>query len=108
RHPRGKWPGFVSALVEACERRQIPPREDANADSADGTFRVPFGNTRETGRVSSAIGYLTDAVRRRPNLEVISGAAATRLLIESGRVTRAERARGAGRGEIRGAEKLVR
>lgn len=86
RHPRRSWPGFVSALVEACEKRQLPARDDANGDFADGTFPTPFANTAASGRISSAIGYLDAAVRRRPNLEILSGVTATRLLFEGTRV----------------------
>ncbi|MBX6427012.1 MAG: GMC family oxidoreductase N-terminal domain-containing protein [Variibacter sp.] len=106
RHPRAAWPRFVTALVEACERRQLPARDDANADFADGTFPVPFANTEE-GRVSSAIGYLTDAVRRRPNLDILSGAIATRLLLEGRRAVGAEIRRGGRLETIRAAEVIV-
>jgi 5-(hydroxymethyl)furfural/furfural oxidase len=107
RHPRAAWPRFVSALVEACEQRQLPAREDANADFADGTFPVPFANTAAGGRVSSAIGYLTEAVRRRPNLEVIAGAAATRLVMDGARVTGAAIVRGVDSETIVAAETIV-
>jgi 5-(hydroxymethyl)furfural/furfural oxidase len=107
RHPRSAWPGFVSALAQACEQRQLPQREDANADFDDGTFATPFANTPELGRVSSAIGYLDAAARRRPNLEVVADATATRLLLEGGKVIGAEVRVGGASEVISAAETIV-
>ncbi|HET9902311.1 MAG TPA: GMC oxidoreductase, partial [Xanthobacteraceae bacterium] len=106
RHPRESWPGFVTALVEACGRRQLPEREDANADFVDGTFPTPFANTPE-GRVSSAIGYLDARARARPNLQILAGATATRLLFEGARAVGAEFRRGAASETILAAETIV-
>jgi 5-(hydroxymethyl)furfural/furfural oxidase len=93
RHPPDTWPGFVTALAKASAKRQLPLRDDLNADFADGVFAVPVTNDAG-GRVSSAMGYLTDAVRCRPNLEVVSGAHVTRVILENRRAVGVEVRRG--------------
>ena len=105
RPPRQAWPGFVNALVEASARRQLPLREDMNADFADGIFPVPFANDG-AGRVSSAMGYLTDTVRPRPNLEIMSGATALRIVLEGRRAVGVE-ARRAGRTDVLKAREVI-
>jgi 5-(hydroxymethyl)furfural/furfural oxidase len=107
RHPRATWPAFVTALADACARRQLPPRDDANGDFADGTFPTPFANTAEAGRASSAIGYLDATARRRPNLEVRAGVRATRLLFDGARVVGAEFRRGEATATVHAAETIV-
>jgi 5-(hydroxymethyl)furfural/furfural oxidase len=89
RHPRATWPKFVDALVEACAKRQLPLRGDLNTDFADGAFPTPYA-TEHNRRVSTANGYLTDAVRRRPNLEIVADATATRIVFDGARATGAE------------------
>jgi 5-(hydroxymethyl)furfural/furfural oxidase len=105
RHKQSEWPGFVTALAEACAKRQLPLREDLNADFADGVFPTPFANT-PAGRVSSAIGYLTAEVRRRRNLEVVSGAIAARILLEGKRAVAVEAVQG-GRTRRIGAREII-
>lgn len=84
RHFRAAWPGFARAMADAAGRRGFRYREDINADFEDGVFPVPVTNN-ESGRVSAAMGYLTDAVRRRPNLKVLTRARALRIVFEKGR-----------------------
>lgn len=89
RIPRAAWPAFATALAAAAADRGLPQRDDLNADFADGVFPVSLANT-PSGRVTSAGGYLTPEVRRRPNLRIAAGTRAVRLRFEEGRVTGVE------------------
>jgi 5-(hydroxymethyl)furfural/furfural oxidase len=79
RHASHVWPGFVRHLANAAGRAGLPLREDINADFNDGVFPVPVTNNA-TGRVSSATGYLTPQVRRRPNLTIRAEAEVLRVV----------------------------
>lgn len=59
---------------------------DANGDAGDGQFPLPMSNL-PSGRVSSAMAYLTPEVRRRPNLTILCEVVAQRLLFEGSRCT---------------------
>jgi 5-(hydroxymethyl)furfural/furfural oxidase len=89
RHPRASWPRFVEALTQACVTRQLPLRADLNTDFSDGVFATPYANAGD-GRVSSAMGYLTAAVRRRSNLEIVGQATAARIMLDCARAVGAE------------------
>lgn len=69
RLPRGVWPGFTRAVSEALAHRGFPFSEDQNASFGEEQFPIAISNA-EDRRVSAAIGYLTDDVRARPNLEI--------------------------------------
>jgi 5-(hydroxymethyl)furfural/furfural oxidase len=86
RHARADWPGYCRAMAAAAERLGLPFVDDMNGAPATGFGRVPMSNRREA-RVSSAVGYLTDAVRARPNLTILPGHEAVRLVLEDGRCT---------------------
>ncbi len=80
---RSRQPGrLTSAFVESAVAAGIP-RCDLNAPDHEGVGLVPT-STRRGRRWSVADGYLRPA-RRRPNLTVLTGAQATRLLLEGGR-----------------------
>lgn len=101
------WPGFVRALAQACAARQLPLKDDPNVDFADGVFPVPLANDGAM-RVTSASGYLTEAVRRRPNLEVLTGATVARVLLDGRRAVGVEIMRdGGGRERVTAAEVIV-
>jgi choline dehydrogenase len=76
-HPLGR------AWVEAARAAGLPGNDDFNAATQDG---VGFYQVTQRGgrRWSVADGYLRPALRRG-NLTVVTGALATRLLIEGGR-----------------------
>jgi 5-(hydroxymethyl)furfural/furfural oxidase len=86
RHGPASWPRFATALTEAAEKRGIPLRDDINEDDRDGVFPVPVTND-ERGRVSAATGYLTNEVRRRTTLRIISNAEVARIEFAERRVT---------------------
>ena len=74
---------LAEAFVHAAEAVGIPPAADLNGESTEGVGFVPVSQRR--GRRFSVLdGYLGPA-RRRPNLTVVTGALATRILLEDGR-----------------------
>lgn len=73
RIPRDRWPEFSHAAERACIRLGYPAIADQNGAFGDGVFPMSISNDG-THRVSAARGYLTDAVRARPNLEITADA----------------------------------
>ncbi|MEM9810935.1 MAG: GMC family oxidoreductase N-terminal domain-containing protein [Pseudomonadota bacterium] len=70
--------------VSACEETQIPRVQDFNTPEREGTgvYQV---TQRNGERCSAAKGYLTDEVKRRPNLQIITGASVQRVVFEGQR-----------------------
>jgi len=80
------WAPLAKAVHAFAEERQIPFIADMNADFRDGYGGVPMSNSPDR-RASAAICYLTAAVRRRPNLRIVTEALVTGLLFEGRRTT---------------------
>ncbi|MFE6165046.1 GMC family oxidoreductase [Streptomyces sp. NPDC056486] len=72
----------ASGFLEACRERGIPLVEDINASDV-GASRLP-SNEHRGRRVSTADAYLEPA-RSRPNLDVWTGATASRVLFDGDR-----------------------
>ena len=98
RVPRADWPGYVAALADAATRHGLPAQPDINGSADDGVFPLPF-TTDGRGRVSTATGYLTADVRRRPNLTIVTGVEATGLTFDGKAVTGVNFRRGDGTDE---------
>ncbi len=74
---------LAEAFAHAAVAAGIPFTEDLNAEDNTGVGFVPVSQRR--GRRFSVLdGYLRPALRR-PNLTVVTGALATRVLLEDGR-----------------------
>ncbi len=76
-----RWPGFTQAVRQALEAEGYPLKEDLNADFGDGCFPMPIANQYDR-RVSTAIGYLDEATRRRPQLRILADSTVTGLLLD--------------------------
>jgi 5-(hydroxymethyl)furfural/furfural oxidase len=85
RHRREEWPPFAHAIAEAAAARGYAFVDDMNGAPADGFCRVPMSNLPTT-RVSTAIGFLDTAVRRRPNLRIVSDTLVEQLVFDGRRV----------------------
>jgi len=79
---------LYSAFLEACRQAGHPETDDFNGAQQEGMGRQDF-NIDRGRRVSTATAYLAP-VRGRGNLEVVTRAHATRLLVENGRATGVE------------------
>jgi choline dehydrogenase len=91
------------AFVEACVECGIPRNPDFNGETQDGAGLYQV--TVKDGRRHSAAGAYLKPALRRPNLTVVTGAHATRLLFEGRRAvgveyTKDNRAEQARAGEI--------
>jgi choline dehydrogenase len=76
---------LAEAFVHSAQAVGIPFSDDLNAESNEGVGFVPVSQ-RHGRRFSVVDGYLAPA-RRRPNLTVVTGARATRVVLEDGRAT---------------------
>ncbi|MCY4406845.1 MAG: GMC family oxidoreductase N-terminal domain-containing protein, partial [Rhodospirillaceae bacterium] len=77
------WGGFSRAALAAMQEDGLPLAQDVNGDDADGCYPVPLSN-QYGRRVSTAIGYLDAATRRRRNLAIHAETLVTRILVEDG------------------------
>ena len=78
---RAEWCGYTKAVADALELAELPYLEDQNGDFIDGYF-CATQNNRNGKRVSAAVGYLTNEVRARPNLRILSQSHVLSLIFE--------------------------
>ena len=89
------WGGFALAFRDAAAEAGLPYYDDANAEPGDGCFPFPRNNVYGR-RVSTAIAYLDNATRLRPNLHVVPHALVERIEFDGRRRGRGH-AHGGGR-----------
>jgi 5-(hydroxymethyl)furfural/furfural oxidase len=80
------WGGFALAFREAAAKAGLPYYDDANAEPGNGCFPFPRNNIYGR-RVSTALAYLDDVTRMRPNLRIIPHALVQRIEFVSGRAS---------------------
>lgn len=78
---RDQWQPFTVKSAEMFASRGHVELDDQNGAWRDGFFAATTSNDRK-GRVTSAMGYLTSAVRARPNLTIATEATVLRLLTD--------------------------
>ncbi|MEK9662293.1 MAG: GMC oxidoreductase [Alphaproteobacteria bacterium] len=78
------WPGFARAAAAAWQAAGHTGLADQNGEFADGWFPVGISNLYDR-RVSSAIAYLDNATRARPNLTLLAGRHVQRVAFEGRR-----------------------
>jgi choline dehydrogenase len=76
---------LCDAYIEAARQAGIPYNDDFNGARQEGVGYFQL-TTRRGRRSSTAVSYLKPA-RKRPNLHVVTGALATRILFEGRRAT---------------------
>ncbi len=106
RHFRDRWPGFTRAALDAAAEDGFADLGDQNAVFTDGYFPIAMSN-RDGRRVSASIGYLTTEVRSRPNLDILGGVEAERLLFDGARVTGVRVRRHGAAADIKAGEVIV-
>lgn len=84
RAPSAEWPRFVGAMQNAARARGIGSIADINETPGDGFFPFPVSQSARA-RSSSASIYLTQAVRRRPNLRIMTGCRVQAITFEGRR-----------------------
>ena len=85
RLPRQVWPLYMRRLEEAAKARGEASHENIYATDADGFFPTPLSHDDE--RATSARSYLTQEVRARPNLTIMTGTRVLRIVFDGTRVT---------------------
>ncbi|RYY27154.1 MAG: glucose dehydrogenase [Sphingomonadales bacterium] len=106
RIPRKQWPEFTLAAERALLARGYPAIEDQNGSFEDGVFPLTLSNDGNH-RVSTARGYLTEAVRRRPNLKILSDTEITGLILRGRTVLGVKVGKGEGASEILARETII-
>jgi 5-(hydroxymethyl)furfural/furfural oxidase len=89
RVPPDLWNGHAKAVGAAFEATGFAFLSDQNADFQDGYFPLAISNADEQ-RVSTAIGYLDQTVRARPNLTIATNTEVTGLVMQGARCTGVE------------------
>lgn len=89
RHPREELVPWQAAFIDACAELGFPRCPDHNAPSPTGYGSHPMNKIGEE-RMSAARCYLTDEVRRRPNLRIRARTLVRRVLSQNRRVTGVE------------------
>jgi choline dehydrogenase len=82
----GELTPSVRAFIDTARQQGYRHIDDPNADQRAGVAAVPL-NVRSGVRQSTGIAYLTDNVRRRPNLTIRGGTAVDRVLVTGGTAT---------------------
>lgn len=101
------WPGFNKAMAAAAERHGLPTLPDLNSTAVEGVFAIPTASDG-AARVSAPSAYLTDIVRRRPNLKLVPETEVRSILFEGQRAVGVTLRRGDGStGEVRAAQVIV-
>lgn len=78
---------FVKSVCGAFERQGYKRHADQNGVWEDGIFVGAIAVDDSGHRIPTSLAYLTDDVRKRANLEIITDHTAERLVIDNGRVT---------------------
>lgn len=78
---------FVRQVMQVLDRRGFPIRADQNGVWQDGTYRGVAAISDRGERQPTSAVWLTAEVRRRPNLTILTGHRALRLLLDGRRVT---------------------
>ena len=90
---------FVKHLCTTLNAQGYPSRPDQNGKWEDGVYVGAIAKDENGHRVPTSVVYLTDDVRRRPNLRIVTDSIAERVVFEGTRATGAVVRRGDGTGE---------
>ena len=85
--PRSEWTGFTMAVAEAIKPEGLGLGDDQNGPWRTGLIPTSINVDERGQRASTAVAYLTDAVRRRPNLTILPRTQVRRVVVENGRAT---------------------
>ena len=97
--------GVTDAIMEACVANGLPRNPDVNGATQEGVSRFEV-TTRGGKRCSTAVAYL-HAAMRRPNLQVITNAMASRVLFEGSRACGVEYLQGGETKQVLAAREVI-
>jgi 5-(hydroxymethyl)furfural/furfural oxidase len=104
---RDQVSGFARKTVDVFKARGFAEIEDQNGAWGEGVMPVAITVNEADERASAAVCYLTPAVRKRPNLRIVTSRQVRRLLVEGDRVVGAELPSDRGRFDVRARETIV-
>lgn len=107
RHRDDKISPFVKQVRAALVRRGHSLRHDQNGAWEDGVFAVTVACADDGSRLPTSLAYLTDQVRKRQNLRILTGVKVTRILFDDRRAAGVEVPGPEGRMAVRATETFV-
>lgn len=78
---------FVKTVMAVLDKRGLKHRKDQNGAWEEGVFVGAIGVSEQGERIPTSVCYLTDEVRRRPNLTLRCECTVDRVLFEGTRAT---------------------
>ena len=82
-----QWTSFSHAAAKALENSGLKHLPDQNGAYEDGWFACTISNHPDEHRVSAAMGFLNEDVRRRENLHIRSETQVEQILFEGTKAT---------------------
>ncbi|HWK95553.1 MAG TPA: GMC family oxidoreductase N-terminal domain-containing protein [Pseudolabrys sp.] len=107
RHRDEKISPFVKQVRSALVKRGHSLHNDQNGVWEDGVFAVTVACAADGGRQPTSLAYLTDDVRKRPNLRIVTGVEVTRILFDGLRAIGVEVRTPGGTMAIRASQTIV-
>ncbi|MGN6585376.1 MAG: GMC family oxidoreductase [Rhizobiaceae bacterium] len=107
RLPPDRVSPFVRAVVETLKLRGEPILPDQNGEWRDGVFPAAIAVSDDGERAPASIAYLTEEVRKRPNLTILTETYVRTLRFDGLRVIGAEIEGGGGREILTAQETIV-
>jgi 5-(hydroxymethyl)furfural/furfural oxidase len=87
RTPEAVLSPFVNAVINALAERGLVRKADQNGVWEEGVYAGAIGVSEQGERIPTSVCYLTDEVRQRRNLTLLTDTVVDRVLIEAGRAT---------------------
>ena len=87
RTPEAALSPFVNAVIHALAERGLARKADQNGVWEEGVYAGAIGVSEQGERIPTSVCYLTDEVRQRRNLTLLTDTVVDRVLIEAGRAT---------------------
>ncbi len=78
---------FVDRVMQTIDRNGWPIGHDQNGEWRDGTYRGAIAVSDQGERLPTSVAYLTDAVRKRPNLRIMTGFTALKITFDGKKAT---------------------
>lgn len=78
---------FVKRVMQTLDKNGWPIGADQNGEWRDGTFRGAIAVSDQGERLPTSIAYLNSDVRRRPNLNIMTGYTASRIVFDNSTAT---------------------
>lgn len=78
---------FVDRVMRTIDKNGWPIGEDQNGEWHDGTYRGAIAVSDQGERLPTSVAYLTDEVRKRPNLKIMTGFTAVKITFDGRKAT---------------------